>query len=131
MGLQPRKINALIKRELGAAGIRYERQENEWTVNPLREERKVPSERLAARAGVHKYYDYEIKELLCDEPNEVRIPLKMNAGAPSMPVVQVGDRVKMGDLIARPKEGTLGANIHASISGRISAVADSVTITKD
>lgn len=130
MGLQPRKINALIKRELSAAGIRYERKETEWIANPLREERKVPSERLAARAGVHKYYDYEIKELLCDEPNEVRIPLKMNAGTPSVPVVQIGDSVKMGDLIARPKEDALGANIHASISGRISAIADSVTITK-
>lgn len=131
MDLQPRRINAMIKRELGAAGIRYERNENEWTVNPMREDRKVPSERLAARVGVHRYYNYVIKDLTCDEPDEVRIPLKMNIGAPSVPVIRVGDIVKMGDLIAKPKEGALGANIHASIAGRITAISDSITITKE
>lgn len=130
MDLQPRRINAMIKRELGAAGIRYERKENEWTVNPMREDRKAPSERIAARVGVHRYYNYEIKELTCDEPDEVKIPLKMNIGAPSVPVVQVGDSVKMGDLIGKPGGGALGANIHASITGRITAISDSITITK-
>ncbi len=129
MGLQPRRINSLIKRELGAAGIRYQREEGDLgEVSSLREERKVPTGRLASRAGVGRYFGLDPRELVCDEPDEVRIPLKMNIGAPSVPVVVEGDSVSKGDLIAAPKEGALGANIHASISGRITSVTDSITI---
>lgn len=131
MDLQPRRMNSIIKRELGAAKIRYERKGSEWHADALREDRLVPSERLAARAGVRKYYDYEITELVTDEPDEVRIPLKMHVGAPSVPVVSVGDAVSAGDLIAKPPEGALGANIHASVSGKISDITDFVTITKN
>ena len=46
-------------------------------------------------------------------------------------LVEEGDEVKEGDVIALAKEGTLSVNIHASISGRISAVTQSyVKITK-
>lgn len=129
MGLQPRRINSLIKRELGAAGIRYQREEGDLgEVSSLREERKVPTGRLASRAGVGRYFGLDPRELVCDEPDEVRIPLKMNIGAPSVPVVGEGDSVNKGDLIAAPEEGALGANIHASISGRITSVTDSITI---
>ena len=131
MDLQPRKINSLIKRELASAKIRYERKETEWTVNSLRDERLVPTERLAARAGVHKYYDYDISELIEDTPDEVCIPLKMHVGAPCVPVVAAGDTVSVGDLIAKPPEGALGADIHATISGKIGAVTDCITITRN
>ena len=49
-------------------------------------------------------------------------PLNQHLGAPSQPVVKIGDRVQRGDLIARIPEGKLGANVHASISGRVEAV---------
>jgi Na+-translocating ferredoxin:NAD+ oxidoreductase RnfC subunit len=41
----------------------------------------------------------------------------------------VGDKVKAGDLIGKPAEKALGARIHASIGGTVSAVNSSVTIT--
>jgi hypothetical protein len=31
MGLQPRKVNSLVKQELGKRGIRYPKQEKEYT----------------------------------------------------------------------------------------------------
>ena len=55
----------------------------------------------------------------------------MHIGAPSEPVVAVGNRVKRGDLIARIPEGKMGANIHASVDGTILAVdGQSITIQR-
>ena len=53
---------------------------------------------------------------------EIKIPLKMHVGGPCKPVVKAGDKVKRGQLIAEPSG--LGANIHASFTGEISAVPD-------
>jgi Na+-translocating ferredoxin:NAD+ oxidoreductase RnfC subunit len=38
--------------------------------------------------------------------------------------VKVGDRVERGSLIAAIPEGKLGANLHASISGTVTAVTE-------
>ncbi len=132
MGLQPRKINSMLKKELGKAGIRYQGgNPNGCTVHPDRELRKIPSERLAARAGVLPYYHRSTKNLLEWEPSCVRIPLKMHIGAPSVPVVRPGDWVQAGQLIAACPEGALGADIHASISGRIASIDTEIRITKE
>jgi Na+-translocating ferredoxin:NAD+ oxidoreductase RnfC subunit len=56
----------------------------------------------------------------------VRIPLQQHIGAPAGPVVSVGDRVAAGDLVACIPEGKLGANVHASIAGRITSVGEGV-----
>ena len=56
MGLQPRVMNAMLKGELARAGIRYQREQTAWTVNPNRACRKIPTQRAAARAGVLDYY---------------------------------------------------------------------------
>lgn len=131
MGLQPRKINSMIKQELGKNKIKYQRTESRWEPNPLREDRKAPSARVAARAGVHKYADYDIEDLITDEPDSIRVPLKMHVGAPSVPVVSVGEYVKEGKLIAVPPEGALGAKIHAGITGQVTAVeGGTITISK-
>jgi len=55
-------------------------------------------------------------------PEQVFIPLTMTPGAPSHPVVKPGDRVTVGQLIARG--GTHCANIHASVSGRVIAIEE-------
>ena len=39
-----------------------------------------------------------------------------------------GDTVKMGDVVASPPEGSLGADIHASISGEVKDVDGSIII---
>lgn len=54
-------------------------------------------------------------------PERVVIPMQMHVGAPSEPCVQVGDRVKLGQCIARGK-GPLGLPIHASVSGEVSFI---------
>ena len=49
-------------------------------------------------------------------PAVVSIPLSQHLGAPAMPVVAKGDRVKTGQLIAKAS-GFISANIHSSVSG--------------
>ncbi len=62
--------------------------------------------------------------------NIYRLPLKQHIGAVDQALVRTNDTVKRGALIARP-EG-LGANLHASVDGTISAVTDDyIEITGD
>ena len=81
--------------------------------------------------GVHKYYHYEMADLICAQPEEVHIPVQMHIGPPAVPTVAPGDRVKWGDLIAAPQPGKLGARIHASMDGRVAAVGETITIVKE
>ena len=54
-------------------------------------------------------------------PPQVVIPVSMHIGAPCKPVVQKGDTVKMGQLIAETT-GFVAAPIHSSVSGTVAAV---------
>ena len=54
-------------------------------------------------------------------PAQVVIPVSMHIGAPCKPVVQKGDKVKLGQLIAETT-GFVAAPIHASVSGTVAAV---------
>ena len=128
MGLTPRRINALIRDEMRKAGIPYERREALGEADPERRNRKLPTKRAAARSGVLDYYDFEIDTLAEAAPSMVRISLRQNMGAPAQPVVQEGDRVREGQLIARCPEGKLGADIHASIGGVVTKVTDYIVI---
>ena len=131
MGLFPRKINAMLKRELAAAGVRWQGGDAPVQASPYREDRKAPTEKVAARAGVAKYGKYQIRELLRGEPERVELPVRMHIGAPAVPLVQVGQKVQEGDVVARPEEGKLGAVIHASISGTVKAVGERIVIEKE
>ena len=57
-------------------------------------------------------------------------PAAMHIGAPSRPVVRDGQTVTCGELIAEIPEGALGANLHASISGRAELLDGRIRITK-
>ncbi len=131
MGLQPRRINSLLKQRLGAAGFRYaSTPEVVCTPDGDRALRKVPSRRLAARVGVLPYDSYDVKELVEDEPEQVSLPLKMHIGAPAVPIVAPGDSVTCGQQIAVCPDSALGSHIHASISGQIVSVGDVIVIHK-
>lgn len=58
-------------------------------------------------------------------PEQVIIPLGQHIGAPATPVVQKGEVVKAGQLIAQAS-GFVSANIHSSVSGTVTAI-DSIT----
>lgn len=56
-------------------------------------------------------------------PRTVTIPIAQHIGAPAKIVVQRGDNVKVGEVIA-VHEGFVSANIHASVSGRIGVIEE-------
>ena len=63
---------------------------------------------------------------LSSPPEEVVLPLVMCADGPSVPLVKAGDRVRLGQPVAR-RGGDGGAALHASVSGRVVAVEDRPT----
>lgn len=118
MGLQPRRINKILKTVYAQNKVRYPKpEEMQWEAHSARETRKVPSKRIAARMGVDKYYDYDIREIVEVNPSRAQISTKMHIGAAAKPIVSQGDIVKKGQLIAEVEAGQMGANVHASISG--------------
>ena len=129
MGLQPSSVNKVLKDGLARTGIRFQKGIS-TPARDMREYRNVPTRRIASRAGVLPYYDYQIEEMVTADPDIVSIPLKQHIGAPSIPVVKEGDIVTAEQLIAKCPEGKPGANIHASISGIVRECKDSVIIQK-
>lgn len=51
-------------------------------------------------------------------PQKVSILLSQHLGAPALPVIEVGNRVKVGTLIAK-RDAFISAKIHSSVSGTI------------
>ena len=72
---------------------------------------KVPHNKHTA--GVHS--------ICVDPPKEVLLPMTMHAGAPAVPVVAVGDYVRVGQLVARD-EGRFSCPVHATVSGTVTAI---------
>ena len=71
------------------------------------------------------------KELSCKKPivkpplpERVIIPLIQHTGAPSEPVVKVGDFVKTGQLIARSNK-FISSFIHSSVTGKVASIKNS------
>jgi electron transport complex protein RnfC len=54
-------------------------------------------------------------------PKKVILPLSQHTGAPSEPVVKIGDIVYRGMLIGQSK-GLISTNVHSSISGKVIAI---------
>lgn len=129
MGLSPREVQRSMK-----AALREKGEKNSFALgqpNAFAIGRHVPSERIAARIRVTAY-EFETPASVMDvEPSTVRIPLRQHIGASATACVRVGDAVRAGQPVGRMAEGALGADVHASISGRISAMtADAVTIER-
>jgi Na+-translocating ferredoxin:NAD+ oxidoreductase RnfC subunit len=122
MQLSPKRVNQELKKALKAEGVRPDFQKREIKDHPLREYRLLPSSRLVRRLGLAPY-DVHVPFRGEVFPAEVRIPLTQHLGAPSVPVVSVGDSVEKGQLLAEIPEGALGARIHASVKGTVAEVS--------
>lgn len=58
-----------------------------------------------------------------ESPRFLYFPMAMHIGAPAQPVVDIGDRVKIGSLIGE-KDGPISANIHSSVSGHVIGIVE-------
>ncbi|MCI8683607.1 MAG: electron transport complex protein RnfC [Lachnospiraceae bacterium] len=125
MGLQPWKLNGNLKNILGSQGIRNSLNSKPEQGAPFREYKRFPVHKLIHQLGLAAYdVDAPLEETALPAYAKVTLPLRQNVGAPAEPAVQTGSQVQKGDLIARIPEGKLGANLHASISGTVTAVSD-------
>ncbi|MDR0870080.1 MAG: 4Fe-4S dicluster domain-containing protein [Planctomycetaceae bacterium] len=133
-GLNPKDVCCENKRRILAEKKRWEnppfRPERAERIMP---NRKTPTHRLIQRIGLAKYLN---KAPLIDKQigvSEVVIPLKQHIGAACVPVVKQGDKVSVGQPIAvRPvSDGkpALGADIHASVSGTVIEISDTLIRT--
>jgi Na+-translocating ferredoxin:NAD+ oxidoreductase RnfC subunit len=130
MMLSPREINAAVKKELLGKGIKRESVTGTFQASPFIDTRKVPLNRLMERLQVARY---DTHPPFCEDEiavTKVTIPLQQHIGKPALAVVSIGDQVKKGDLIGEIPEGALGARVHASIDGIVTAVNDNVVIEK-
>lgn len=87
--------------------------------------------RTFAKGGVHPPENkFSAHETIQDLPVEgtVAIPLSMHLGTPAKAVVQKGDEVKTGQLIARGN-GFVSANIHSPVSGKVLKIDTSLNAT--
>jgi len=79
--------------------------------------------------GVHphdnKIYSAHQPIRECALPEKAIIPLVQHIGAPAQPVVEKGQKVKVGELIAKAG-GFVSANIHSPVSGTVTKI-DSTT----
>ena len=77
--------------------------------------------------GVHPTEHKELSEhkslVRFPEPKIAVIPMAQHLGAPANPIVQVGDKVTVGQKIGEPS-AFISAPVHASISGTVIAVED-------
>jgi Na+-translocating ferredoxin:NAD+ oxidoreductase RnfC subunit len=124
--LAPSRMMQRVKQELMAAGVKpVKKVANE--VGDNLEDIKVPVSRLLMRLGIDKY-DTDMPLIEDFAPvREVKLPLKMHIGAPAKPVVNTGDHVEKGQLIASVEAG-VGANVHASIAGTVTVTDRAIEI---
>lgn len=133
MALSPRRINIALKNTFRAAGLAYtpdDGKDGQPVPRSFATYRQMPSKRLAVRMGLGPYLGRTPEFLPTDEPESIRIPLRQHIGTAAVPVVAAGDRVQAGDLVADMAENTLGARIHAGISGEVTLVDDSIHIRR-
>lgn len=61
-------------------------------------------------------------------PKQVVIPISQHIGAPATPVVAKGDKVLVGQIIAK-SSGFVSANIHSSVSGTVTSLDSIVDLS--
>ncbi len=122
MDLQPWKLNALLKEQLGKKGVKNPHHNQPERAHPCYAYKKFPIGRLINQLGLCAY---DVPAPLGDAGRSfgrVELLTRQHVGAPSEPVVEKGQAVHKGELIAAIPEGKLGANIFASIGGTVTGV---------
>lgn len=127
-GLSPRTLIGTYKNGLRANGVPVPKGIVPEPVQPARESRKIPVQRLTARLGLTMYdtpaplVDGEMKA------KQVRLLLQQHIGAPAQAVVKAGDKVKRGQLVGKAADGKLSLPVHAPIDGTVKEVNNQMVV---
>jgi len=127
--LDPKNVCATNKRRLAEAKSHWENP----PFNPARPtihlaNRKAPMKRLMAKLGLSGFNNVGPLRPERLAAAKVGIKLKQHIGAPCEPTVKAGQAVKTGEEVGRPPttngKPALGAPVHASIDGVVTAISD-------
>jgi Na+-translocating ferredoxin:NAD+ oxidoreductase RnfC subunit len=121
--LFPREACEKAKGDMRSAGIKHV-QEREVKPHPMKEYRRVPVKLLSKRLKVEEFESEAPFREIKVAPNSVNLNLKQHVGAPATATVAPGDKVSIGDTIAKVGESDLGVNLHASINGRVESITE-------
>ena len=119
--LYPKEACDQGKHDRRAAGLKFV-QQRPVEVHPMKEYRRIPLSQLRRRLQVEEYERETPFERVDCRPAAVRIKLKQHAGEPALPAVEAGRKVKRGQVVGRAAASKLGADVHASIDGKVRAV---------
>ncbi len=116
--LYPKEACDKAKVEMREAGIKFV-QQKPVKVHPIKNGRRVPLKQLILKL---KLQDYDIEAPFDSEKisvKKVKIPLQQHIGKPALAKVKTGEIVEEGQMIGKISDGELGANVHASIGGKV------------
>ncbi len=119
--LFPKEACDQAKRDMREAGVKFV-QQKPVRVHPMKEERRVPLAMLRRRLNVENYESETPYQALEARPERVRIKLSQHVGKPASPVVNKGEKVRAGQLLAAVGDKELGVNLHSSIAGEVTAI---------
>ncbi len=117
-GLSPRTLITTYKEGLKKNGVKIP----DVALAEVDENRKlklVPIKRLTARLGLTKYDSSAPIELDEVKGKRLKISLVQNIGVPDVPVVNAGDIIKKGELLASHDKKALGVPLHSPANGKI------------
>ena len=126
--LDPKQACVRSKRNIKLKEIPYTPPPEELSAHPMQSHRKVSTYKLTRKLGLVPYQHEALFNDAEFKPSQVIIPLSQHVGTPAQAKVSVGDSVSIGDLIGSIPDGSLGANIHASINGTVTDVNENITI---
>jgi Na+-translocating ferredoxin:NAD+ oxidoreductase RnfC subunit len=120
-GLYPREACQDSKRSLAAAGERFNGP-TVVTPHPMYEHRRLPTKKLLARIGLSRFEHEAPWEVWQEDGRPLRLLLQQHIGAPAQPVIEAGQSVSVGQLLARTPAGQLGVPLHSPREGRVERV---------
>lgn len=128
--LHPKSVNILYKQKLADRGIKYQPTQLDFQVRTAREYRLIPTKRLIAKIGLTAFDKPAPLTQVEFRPEYIQIALRQHIGAPAIPIVAIGEQVRAGQLIGSIPENSLGAAVHASFNGTVTASSDHSIVIK-
>ena len=121
--LYPKEACDKAKTEMREAGIKFI-QQKPVKVHPIKEGRRVPLKQLIMKLRLQ---DYDVEAPFIPKEisvSKVKIPLQQHIGKSAEALVKKGDVVEEKQMIGKIPDGEFGANIHASISGKVKEITN-------
>ncbi len=125
-GISPKAVISGYKALLAKNKLRYS-PSGDYEVSAEREYRKVPTERWMRTLGVEDFD--KLPEYIGERVEFARfiLPTRQGIGAPSVPIVKLGDSVMRGEAVTRAGEG-LSLPVHSPANGKVISVDESKII---